>query len=71
MINNLNTAMTLHADLLRKQRANLAEMFQLALADVDAAIADADAVIGASPEPEQDRETMLGEPSKQYQQAAE
>lgn len=66
MIHSLNKAVTTHADLLRKQRANLAEMFQLALADLDAAIVDAEAIIGAPP-PEPKHET--GE--MQYQQAAE
>ena len=65
MIHNLNKAMCHHANLLRKQRANLAEMFQLALADLDAAIVDADRVIGPK-----EAETA-GEPAMQYQQAAE
>ena len=69
MIHNLTAAMTRHYDLLRKQRENLAEMFQLALADLDAAIADAEAVIGAPPEPA--REAMLGEPAVQFREAAE
>ena len=67
MIHSLNKAVTTHADLLRKQRANLAEMFQLALADLDAAIVDADSIIGTPPEPERRQE----HPATQYQQAAE
>ena len=67
MIYSLNKGVTTHADLLRKQRANLAEMFQLALADLDAAIVDAEAIIGPPPEPERKPE----HPATQYQQAAE
>ena len=66
MIHSLNKAVTTHADLLRKQRANLAEMFQLALADLDAAIVDAEAIIGAPKEAEGPADTTM-----QYQQAAE
>lgn len=67
MIHNLNSAMFRHADLLRKQRENLAEMFQLALADLDAAIADADAMIGGPRPPE----VATGEPPVQLRNAAE
>lgn len=64
MIHTLNNAMTRHAALLVKQRENLAEMFQMALADMNAAIADANSIVGApidaATEPQ--REAVTGAP---------
>lgn len=66
MIHTIQNATARHVDLLRKQRTNLAEMFQLALADLDAAIADAEDILGAPKEAE-----TVGEPAIQFRQAAE
>lgn len=82
MIHNLTTAMTNHADLLRKQRDNFADMAAAVLTGFDAAIADAEGIIGGPvDDPVERLDAMLstlgeqkaetGEPAVQYREAAE